>query len=273
VLVAFTVFYSAGAVIRSAGDDPQLLQPRVPRPAAVSPSAMPTGVVLPRVHKAIGAKYDPNLKPVRVIGAVYGPAERTERVQDIGLPFIFRWPEKYVLAANAESATEIHREVVSATSKLTQVPLAGRRVHHSGHGRGQRTRRSTRLHRLAQPQRQVPASADVARSQATPNSQQPPPPPQQRESVTAHRMHTAALRDEIHQEPPHRLHRHPVRINRQPRHDPIAGSYPAPPRQLNRPDIPLHHIEQTSSSLQPPEAEVSPTPTPTNPTPRRRVAS
>jgi hypothetical protein len=78
---------------------------------------MPTGVVLPAVRKVIGAKYDPSLKPVRVIGATYTSADKTELVQDIGLPVIFRWPGKYTLVSTAESAVDIDRVIASADGK------------------------------------------------------------------------------------------------------------------------------------------------------------
>lgn len=119
VLVLFSISYSAGAVIRSAADDPQPVRPKVAAPAPVSPSPLPTGALRPGMRKAIGARYQPGLKPVQVVGAVYTATDKTELVQDIGLPFVFRWPGKYDVMAESESDA-IYRTIVSDT---TQAPV------------------------------------------------------------------------------------------------------------------------------------------------------
>ncbi len=112
VLAVFSVTYSVGAAIRSANSD---VDPVVPPPAAVSPSAMPTGVLKPGIAVPLSSS---RLKPapyVGLVGAVYSGKDEVYPAGGLGLPFEFGFPRPRLVdeTRSGESSSTIYRRVLT----------------------------------------------------------------------------------------------------------------------------------------------------------------
>lgn len=115
VLAVFSVTYSVGAAIRSATSD---VDPVVPPPAAVSPAAMPSGVLSPGIDKVTSVPWSRSGPFAPVVGAIYPLGADLQVARELGLPFEFGFPEPPALDEKlaAESSTMIYRRVLTGTN-------------------------------------------------------------------------------------------------------------------------------------------------------------
>jgi hypothetical protein len=112
VLAVFSITYSIGAAVRSATAK---TDPVVPPPAPVSPSPMPTGVLVPGIDKVTAVPWSRATPFVGVAGAVYTSGAGLEIARGLGLPFEFGFPDRPVLdqKTSVESSSTIYRRVIA----------------------------------------------------------------------------------------------------------------------------------------------------------------
>jgi hypothetical protein len=115
VLAVFSITYSVGAAIRSATSD---VDPVVPPPAAVSPAAMPTGVLSPGIDKMTAVPWSRPGPFAPLVGATYPLGADVQVARELDLPFEFGFPQPPVLDEKlaAESSTTIYRRVHTGTN-------------------------------------------------------------------------------------------------------------------------------------------------------------
>ncbi|GAA1537639.1 hypothetical protein [Kribbella lupini] len=115
VLAVFSITYSVGAAIKSATSD---VDPVVPPPAAVSPGAMPTGVLSPGIDKMTSVPWSRSKPFAPVVGAIYPLGADLQVARQLDLPFEFGFPQPPVLDEKlaAESSTTIYRRVHTGTT-------------------------------------------------------------------------------------------------------------------------------------------------------------
>lgn len=116
-LLLFTITYSVGSAFNK--KDEPAVGANTPVPPAVSPSALPTNVVLPGIDKAPAPRIDPRLPSVSVIGVTYTPEDATEAVVGLELPFAFRWPDIPGQLRLGESSYAIYRRVITGEDQKT----------------------------------------------------------------------------------------------------------------------------------------------------------
>ncbi|ONI67535.1 hypothetical protein BWI15_30935 [Kribbella sp. ALI-6-A] len=112
VLAVFSITYSIGAAVRSATAK---TDPVVPPPAPVSPSPMPTGVLVPGIDKVTAVPWSRATPFVGVAGAVFASGAELEVARGLGLPFEFGFPDRPVLdqKTSVESSSTIYRRVLT----------------------------------------------------------------------------------------------------------------------------------------------------------------
>ncbi|GAB3815020.1 hypothetical protein [Kribbella italica] len=115
VLAVFSITYSIGAAIKSATSE---VDPAVPPPAAVSPAALPTGVLSPGIDKVTSVPWSRSGPFAPVVGAIYPPGADLQVARQLDLPFEFGFPEPPVLDEKqaTESSTTIYRRVLTGTN-------------------------------------------------------------------------------------------------------------------------------------------------------------
>lgn len=126
-LMLFSITYSVGAAFNKKDD--ASAGATTPVPPAVSPSALPTSVVLPGIDKAPAPRLNPRLPSVSVIGATYTPEDALVPVLGLDLPFSFRWPDEPGQIKLGESSYAIYRRVISGENPQT-APLSAALVVH-----------------------------------------------------------------------------------------------------------------------------------------------
>ncbi|MGH3373019.1 MAG: hypothetical protein ACRDPR_23780, partial [Nocardioidaceae bacterium] len=111
-LFLFSLTYSVGGALnRSDSDAAPTNTPTVP--VAVTPTALPTPVVLPGITKLKAARLQPGLPQVSVVGVAYENGADAQAVNDLGLPFAFRWPVEPGKIVLGESSYSIYRRVIT----------------------------------------------------------------------------------------------------------------------------------------------------------------
>ncbi|WP_432943940.1 hypothetical protein ACQPXM_01520 [Kribbella sp. CA-253562] len=112
VVAVFSITYSIGAAVRSATAK---TDPVVPPPAPVSPSPMPTGVLVPGIDKVTAVPWSRVTASDGVAGAVYTSGAGLEVARGLGLPFEFGFPDRPVLdqKTSVESSSTIYRRVLA----------------------------------------------------------------------------------------------------------------------------------------------------------------
>lgn len=127
-LLLFTITYSVGSAFNK--KDEPAAGANTPVPPAVSPSALPTNVVLPGIDKApVPPRLDPRLRSVSVVGVTYTPEDVTEPVVGLDLPFSFRWPDVPGQLKLGESSYAIYRRVITGEDPGTAPLNAALAVH------------------------------------------------------------------------------------------------------------------------------------------------
>ncbi|HET6987114.1 MAG TPA: hypothetical protein VFI00_10885 [Kribbella sp.] len=111
VLIVFTVAYSVGAATGSAvkTDEPT----EAARPAAVSPAAYPSSVLLPAIAKSTTAPYKRPDGSAGVLGATYAAGTDLQVITTAGLPFAVGWPRPPQVTFLGESSSLIYRRIVT----------------------------------------------------------------------------------------------------------------------------------------------------------------
>ena len=111
VLLVFTITYSVGAAIGSSvkSDEPVEGAP----PAAVSPEAFPTPVLLPAIEKITTAPYKRPDGSAGVFGATYAAGADLQVITNAELPFALGWPRPPQVIFLGESSTIVYRRVVT----------------------------------------------------------------------------------------------------------------------------------------------------------------
>jgi hypothetical protein len=110
-LFLFSLTYSVGAVLNKTDSDAAPGKPS-PVPVAVTPAALPTPVVLPGITKLKAVRLQPGLPQVSVVGVAYENGADAQTVNDLGLPFAFRWPVAPGKIVLGESSYSIYRRVI-----------------------------------------------------------------------------------------------------------------------------------------------------------------
>jgi hypothetical protein len=112
VLAVFSVTYSVGAAIKSATSD---VDPVVPPPAAVSPGAMPTGVLKPGIAVPLSSSRFSPAPYVGLVGATYAAKDEVFSAGGLGLPFEFGFPRPRLVdeTLSGESSSTIYRRVLT----------------------------------------------------------------------------------------------------------------------------------------------------------------
>ena len=111
VLIVFTVTYSVGAAIGSSvKDDPT--KAAAP-PAAVSPAAYPSPVLLPVIAKITTAPYKRPDGSAGVFGATYAAGTDLQVITNAELPFAVGWPRPPQVTFLGESSSVVFRRIVT----------------------------------------------------------------------------------------------------------------------------------------------------------------
>lgn len=108
VLVVFTVTYSIGATVGSAVKQ---VPEASPPPAAVSPGALPSTVLLPGLPKITTAPYKRPDGKAGLVGATYPADADLQMVTKADLPFTFGWPRPPAVSLLGESSTIAYRQI------------------------------------------------------------------------------------------------------------------------------------------------------------------
>lgn len=113
-LVVFTITYSIGDAVRDTSPKAAPSAP-IPVPDLVSPSALPSRVLLPGLPKYPNVRYRLGVPPVSVVGPVFGPNEPTQTVDQLDLPFAFRWigSGDFTKVKLAETSYVVNRRVIA----------------------------------------------------------------------------------------------------------------------------------------------------------------
>ncbi|MEV6288384.1 hypothetical protein [Kribbella sp. NPDC051770] len=112
VLIVFSVAYSVGAAVRSATSE---VEPAAPPQPAVSPGALPTGVLAPGLPKPLGGQRFEPAPYVGLVGAVYPKGPEVYSTRILELPFEFGFPRPPLLDEDrsGESSTTIYRRALT----------------------------------------------------------------------------------------------------------------------------------------------------------------
>ncbi|TWD80848.1 hypothetical protein FB561_1944 [Kribbella amoyensis] len=125
VLVVFSVTFSAGAAIGAAvKDDGQA--PQSAPPVAVSPSPLPTPILLPGIPKPSGITYVPPAVGFEgLTGVSYEKGADIQVVDDLGLPFNFGFPAPPIADERiaAESSSIIYRRVTNSDPRNARLDV------------------------------------------------------------------------------------------------------------------------------------------------------
>ncbi|GAA1711079.1 hypothetical protein GCM10009745_68940 [Kribbella yunnanensis] len=108
VLIVFTVVYSAGATVGSAVKE---VPDAAPPPAAVSPGALPSTVLLPGLPKITTAAYKRPDGKAGLMGATYPAGADLQVVTKAELPFAIGWPRPPAVSLLGESSTIAYRRI------------------------------------------------------------------------------------------------------------------------------------------------------------------
>jgi hypothetical protein len=123
VLAVFSITYSVGAAIKSATSD---VEPVVPPPAAVSPAALPVGVLSPGIAKPLSSsRYKPG-SYAGLVGAIYSGNDVVYPASGLGLPFEFGLSRPRLVdeTRSGESSSTIYRRVLTRSDPaLSEVDL------------------------------------------------------------------------------------------------------------------------------------------------------
>lgn len=113
-MVVFTIAYSIGDAVRDTSPKAAPSAP-IPVPDLVSPSALPSRVLLPGLPKYVNVRYRTGVPPVSVVGPVFGPNEPTQTVDLMDLPFAFRWIDRgdFTRVKLAETSYAVNRRVIA----------------------------------------------------------------------------------------------------------------------------------------------------------------
>jgi hypothetical protein len=117
VLVVFSALYAVGVAVGAAVKDAEPVAG--PPPALVSPSALPSSVLLPPILKIKTAAYSPPGAFTGLVGATYQTKADVQVVDYLELPFAFGFPRPPEGDQNAdsESASMIYRRVQALNSQ------------------------------------------------------------------------------------------------------------------------------------------------------------
>ncbi|MFB6719679.1 hypothetical protein ACFCV3_05935 [Kribbella sp. NPDC056345] len=108
VLIVFTLVYSAGATVGSAVKE---APDAAPPPAAVSPAALPSTVLLPGLPKITTAPYKRPDGSAGLVGATYPAGADVQVVTNADLPFALGWPRPPAVSFLGESSTIAYRRI------------------------------------------------------------------------------------------------------------------------------------------------------------------
>ena len=113
-MVVFTIAYSIGDGVRDTSPKAAPSAP-IPVPDLVSPSALPSRVLLPGLPKYVNVRYRAGVPPVSVVGPAFGPNEPTQMVDQFDLPFAFRWigSGDFTKVKLTETSYAVNRRVIA----------------------------------------------------------------------------------------------------------------------------------------------------------------